>query len=176
MEGQNTAEQAGDVEYVTYSGEEQLPLIVDLIKKDLSEPYSIFTYRYFINNWSNLCFLVSAASPSRISVGAELILCFRQCLARSVLGPLYASWSTTSRDDIEGILQCLRWMIATGDGRSVRTVYLSIFRSLSHTLHLSVCMCVYPLSTRRAVLTSFFFLRKQTSCSGCEQNDRIACG
>merc|ERR1712073_133074 len=24
---------------------------------DLSEPYSIFTYRYFINNWPELCFL-----------------------------------------------------------------------------------------------------------------------
>merc|ERR1712113_389366 len=24
---------------------------------DLSEPYSIFTYRYFINNWPDLCFL-----------------------------------------------------------------------------------------------------------------------
>ena len=36
----------------------QMPPIVALIEKDLSEPYSIFTYRYFINNWPNLCFLV----------------------------------------------------------------------------------------------------------------------
>ena len=36
-----------------------MPPIVALIEKDLSEPYSIFTYRYFINNWPNLCFLVS---------------------------------------------------------------------------------------------------------------------
>ena len=27
-----------------------------LIAVDLSEPYSIFTYRYFINNWPNLCY------------------------------------------------------------------------------------------------------------------------
>lgn len=36
----------------------QMPCIIGLIEKDLSEPYSIFTYRYFINNWPNLCFLV----------------------------------------------------------------------------------------------------------------------
>ena len=36
----------------------QMPPIVALIEKDLSEPYSIFTYRHFINNWPNLCFLV----------------------------------------------------------------------------------------------------------------------
>lgn len=29
-----------------------------LIDAELSEPYSIFTYRYFINNWPRLCFLV----------------------------------------------------------------------------------------------------------------------
>ena len=31
--------------------------IIDLIALDLSEPYSIFTYRYFINNWPQLCYL-----------------------------------------------------------------------------------------------------------------------
>ena len=32
--------------------------VMGLIEKDLSEPYSIFTYRYFINNWPSLCILV----------------------------------------------------------------------------------------------------------------------
>ncbi|KAA0202249.1 hypothetical protein HAZT_HAZT007915 [Hyalella azteca] len=31
--------------------------IMALIQKDLSEPYSIYTYRYFIHNWPHLCFL-----------------------------------------------------------------------------------------------------------------------
>lgn len=34
-----------------------MPHIMELIQKDLSEPYSVYTYRYFINNWGNLCFL-----------------------------------------------------------------------------------------------------------------------
>lgn len=47
-----------DVEYVSYTNELQMPDIMKLIQKDLSEPYSIYTYRYFIHNWPKLCFLV----------------------------------------------------------------------------------------------------------------------
>lgn len=43
--------------YVEYKDERQMPLIMNLITKDLSEPYSIYTYRYFIHNWPFLCFL-----------------------------------------------------------------------------------------------------------------------
>ncbi|XP_014295529.1 N-alpha-acetyltransferase 30 isoform X1 [Microplitis demolitor] len=46
-----------DVEYVSYTNELQMPDIMKLIQKDLSEPYSIYTYRYFIHNWPKLCFL-----------------------------------------------------------------------------------------------------------------------
>lgn len=48
-----------DVHYVSYASELQMPDIMRLIQKDLSEPYSIYTYRYFIHNWPKLCFLVS---------------------------------------------------------------------------------------------------------------------
>jgi len=47
-----------NVRYDTYTDESQLSAIVKLMEKDLSEPYSIFTYRYFINNWPRLCWLV----------------------------------------------------------------------------------------------------------------------
>ncbi|XP_042326593.1 N-alpha-acetyltransferase 30 [Sceloporus undulatus] len=43
--------------YVRYESELQMPDIMRLITKDLSEPYSIYTYRYFIHNWPQLCFL-----------------------------------------------------------------------------------------------------------------------
>ena len=46
------------IEFEAYETEDQLPLLQGLIEKDLSEPYSIFTYRYFINNWPELCYLV----------------------------------------------------------------------------------------------------------------------
>lgn len=47
------------IEYICYKNETQMPDIMRLIQKDLSEPYSIYTYRYFIHNWPQLCFLVN---------------------------------------------------------------------------------------------------------------------
>jgi hypothetical protein len=47
------------ISYTVYESEKQMPDIMRLITKDLSEPYSIYTYRYFIHNWPKLCFLVS---------------------------------------------------------------------------------------------------------------------
>ncbi|XP_057868921.1 N-alpha-acetyltransferase MAK3 isoform X2 [Cryptomeria japonica] len=46
-----------DIKYVCYEGEEQLPLIMSIVDQELSEPYSIFTYRYFVHLWPHLCFL-----------------------------------------------------------------------------------------------------------------------
>ncbi|XP_017756904.1 PREDICTED: N-alpha-acetyltransferase 30-like isoform X1 [Eufriesea mexicana] len=46
-----------NIRYVSYTSELQMPNIMKLIQKDLSEPYSIYTYRYFIYNWPKLCFL-----------------------------------------------------------------------------------------------------------------------
>jgi peptide alpha-N-acetyltransferase len=45
------------VVFSTYQGEKQLAELVKLIDKDLSEPYSIFTYRYFLYNWPQLSIL-----------------------------------------------------------------------------------------------------------------------
>ncbi|XP_078001300.1 uncharacterized protein LOC144453812 [Glandiceps talaboti] len=56
-----------EISYVGYESEGQMPDIMRLITKDLSEPYSIYTYRYFIHNWPHLCFL---AMHGEICVGA----------------------------------------------------------------------------------------------------------
>nr|XP_020459311.1 N-alpha-acetyltransferase 30 [Monopterus albus] len=50
-------EESHGIRYVRYESELQMPWIMRLITKDLSEPYSIYTYRYFIHNWPQLCFL-----------------------------------------------------------------------------------------------------------------------
>lgn len=52
----------GEITYLGYDSESQMPDIMRLIQKDLSEPYSIYTYRYFIHNWPKLCFLVCIMS------------------------------------------------------------------------------------------------------------------
>jgi hypothetical protein len=46
-----------EITYKAYESEIELPNIMKLIQKDLSEPYSIYTYRYFIHNWGHLCYL-----------------------------------------------------------------------------------------------------------------------
>ncbi|KAI4491921.1 PREDICTED: N-alpha-acetyltransferase 30-like [Polistes canadensis] len=57
METLSSESNDNDIEYVSYTSELQMPDIMKLIQKDLSEPYSIYTYRYFIHNWPKLCFL-----------------------------------------------------------------------------------------------------------------------
>ena len=54
------SESETSISFIQYRDETQMPLIMRLIQKDLSEPYSIYTYRYFIHNWPNLCFLAMA--------------------------------------------------------------------------------------------------------------------
>ncbi|KAK2561939.1 N-alpha-acetyltransferase 30 [Acropora cervicornis] len=66
LEEKQVCEQAGPADpcdknlnfsFVSYESERQMSAIMALITKDLSEPYSIYTYRYFIHNWPKLCFL-----------------------------------------------------------------------------------------------------------------------
>lgn len=42
----------------SYRGEQQLDAIRKLIDADLSEPYSVYTFRFFINDWPFLTFCV----------------------------------------------------------------------------------------------------------------------
>ena len=76
---------ADEVSYIVYESELQMPDIMKLIQKDLSEPYSIYTYRYFIHNWPHLCFMVCFNYPFWVLM--ECALNFR-----AWLGPL-KGWS-----------------------------------------------------------------------------------
>lgn len=47
--------------YIQYQSEHEamyLSAIRQLISTDLSEPYSIYVYRYFLYQWGDLCFMV----------------------------------------------------------------------------------------------------------------------
>ena len=61
---QNDAIMADDIVYVDYTDESMLAEIMQLVSKDLSEPYSIFTYRYFLHNWPSLCICAYTKSSS----------------------------------------------------------------------------------------------------------------
>lgn len=56
----------GELRYIQYEHaleEQYLPAIRALISKDLSEPYSIYVYRYFLYQWAHLCYMVSKQHP-----------------------------------------------------------------------------------------------------------------
>ncbi|KAH8861153.1 N-alpha-acetyltransferase 30A [Schistosoma japonicum] len=61
-------DEQNEITFRQYIGESDLNSIIHLISKDLSEPYSIYTYRYFIYNWPELCLL--AVNKQKICVGA----------------------------------------------------------------------------------------------------------
>jgi hypothetical protein len=57
-----------DIQFSRFRDETQLEEIISLIANDLSEPYSIYVYRYFIQQWCT-----------------SLLKCFD-------LGPIFAFW------------------------------------------------------------------------------------
>lgn len=84
--------------YVSYESELQMPLIMRIMNKDLSEPYSIYTYRYFIYNWPKLCFLAMIESEC---VGA--IVCKLDLNRKSAKRGYIAMLAVDSRHRNKGI-------------------------------------------------------------------------
>jgi hypothetical protein len=68
---------AARVAYLPFKGEFQMAEIVALIERDLSEPYSVFTYRYFIWQWPHMCLLVRkqarAGSQGGVACGCDTV-------------------------------------------------------------------------------------------------------
>ena len=52
------------ITYRAYSGEHELPYIISLVQGELSEPYVVYTYRYFLHQWSVPPFLAYPATPN----------------------------------------------------------------------------------------------------------------
>ncbi|KAI1809417.1 GAG protein N-acetyltransferase [Poronia punctata] len=64
----------GELRYLQYEHgleAEYLPAIRALISKDLSEPYSIYVYRYFLYQWAHLCYM--ALNPADNSLLGVII-------------------------------------------------------------------------------------------------------
>ena len=89
-----------EVTCVQYQSELQMPDIMRLIQKDLSEPYSIYTYRYFIHNWPKLCFLVRYLFFLHVSFSlTKICFCVRPCTETNVWVPLFVSWTCTKKSE-----------------------------------------------------------------------------
>lgn len=85
--------EAAKVEIRAYKDETDLPDIISMIAADLSEPYSIYVYRYFIHQWPELCFVVSLSIHMRHGP----LMKDRLALGASSSAQSSASWNCTAR-------------------------------------------------------------------------------
>ncbi|GAA6061287.1 hypothetical protein JCM10212_004693 [Sporobolomyces blumeae] len=74
------------ITYRAYEGEHDLDLIVDLVDAELSEPYNLYTYRYFLDEWPHLCFF-AFSGPTAIGC----IICKSEPHAKSAQTVPFAS-------------------------------------------------------------------------------------
>lgn len=51
MSAEQQGRYEGPISYRAYQGEQDLDVIVDLVDDELSEPYNLYTYRYFLDDW-----------------------------------------------------------------------------------------------------------------------------
>jgi peptide alpha-N-acetyltransferase len=61
IEGSVESPSLPKLHYIQYDPDKEaqyLTAIRELISKDLSEPYSIYVYRYFLYQWADLCYMV----------------------------------------------------------------------------------------------------------------------
>lgn len=66
-----TQDAPSDLRYVRYDSareNEYVAAMRQLISKDLSEPYSIYVYRYFLYQWGDLCFLAMNDKDEMVGV------------------------------------------------------------------------------------------------------------
>ena len=91
-EEKGPAKELMKIQYRVYQGEHELDMLQELIKRDLSEPYSIFTYRYFLHGWPELCYLVCSYTFCR-SVYNVLTRAFRTA---SLFFPPLTAWAQFS--------------------------------------------------------------------------------
>ncbi|KAK4048014.1 N-alpha-acetyltransferase 30 [Microbotryomycetes sp. JL201] len=54
--GRNQSTQGSLTSFRGYDDTKDIPVIMRLVDSELSEPYNWYTYRYFLQDWPNLCF------------------------------------------------------------------------------------------------------------------------
>ncbi|KAJ7223058.1 acyl-CoA N-acyltransferase [Mycena pura] len=82
--------------YRQYSGEADLPHIMDLVQSELSEPYVVYTFRYFLHQWPHLSFLAYPSDPTN-SVPIGVIVC-KQSMHREASNRGYIAMLSVRKD------------------------------------------------------------------------------
>lgn len=97
--------------YRKYPGEHHITQVIELMEKNLSEPYPIYTYRYFLEKWPDLC-----------------IMCFDESKegSESFIGGIVGGVEITSKNKTKGYIA----MIAIKDeyrGKKIAQNIVKIF-------------------------------------------------
>ena len=66
--------------------------IMELVDRDLSEPYSIFTYRYFLHSWPDLCICAMLEEEARMFTNNATVAHFLRLRPKAM--PSLATWIT----------------------------------------------------------------------------------
>ncbi|KAG6808685.1 hypothetical protein H0H92_003247 [Tricholoma furcatifolium] len=85
-----------DIRYRKYLGEQDLPQVMDLVQSELSEPYVIYTFRYFLHHWPHLSFLAySNKSNDKTPIG--VIVC-KQSMHKDLTNRGYIAMLSVSKN------------------------------------------------------------------------------
>ena len=98
-----------DVIYMNYEDERHMSEIEALVAKDLSEPYSVFTYRYFLHKWPDLCVCVfeknqSGTGADKTFVVGKMIACI---ICKGSDGSKEEGTSNSEEDQLKGYIAML---------------------------------------------------------------------
>ncbi len=96
--------------YRKYPGEQLISEVIELMEKNLSEPYPIYTYRYFLDKWPDLC-----------------VMCFDESQEKEIfIGGIVGGVEITSKNKTKGYIA----MIAIKDeyrGKKIAQNIVKIF-------------------------------------------------
>ncbi|TNY17116.1 putative acyltransfersase [Rhodotorula diobovata] len=115
------------IRYRAYQGEEDLEAITKLVDEELSEPYNLYTYRYFLDEWPHLCFFaLSGDDPIGV------IICKQEPHTKSSRSvPLTAGEEGTQEGERRPLMRGYLAMLSTikafrGRGIATRLLRLSL--------------------------------------------------
>ena len=92
--------------------EEEVQCIVRAMARDLSEPYSIFTYRYFVHNWPDQCICGFVNVPTADGAGTRLKLPALVASPRRLILPAFSPWAAGTTWNNDALPEEILWAIA----------------------------------------------------------------
>ncbi|KAF8662759.1 hypothetical protein AX16_001117 [Volvariella volvacea WC 439] len=85
-----------EIMYRQYVGESDLPHVMALVQSELSEPYVIYTFRYFLHQWPHLSFLAYPSDPTD-STPVGVIVC-KQSMHRDLTNRGYIAMLSVNKE------------------------------------------------------------------------------